>query len=67
MATWTLTRVGPTNGADDDNLAGGLKAIRDEIARWLGVDDRRREIVLYTYAQRRGEGWGVEVEFGEMP
>lgn len=24
---------------DDDNLAGGCKALRDAVARWLGIDD----------------------------
>ena len=61
-----LTRIGPSNGLDDDNLAGALKAVRDEIARWLGVDDRRSEIVKYRYAQRRGKAWGVSVEFQTM-
>jgi hypothetical protein len=60
-----LTRVGPTNGLDDDNLASALKAVRDEVAKWLGVDDRDRLKVRYRYAQRRGPVWGVEVEFGE--
>lgn len=58
-----LTRVGPTNGLDDDNLAGSQKAIRDQIAQWLGVDDRRNQIVRYEYRQRREKVWGVEVEF----
>jgi hypothetical protein len=59
-----LTRVAPSNGLDDDNLAGSLKSVRDEVARWLGVDDRDRVQVRYRYAQRRGP-WGVTVEFGE--
>lgn len=57
-----LTRTAPSNGLDDDNVIGALKAIRDEIADWLGVDDKHRHIVRYEYAQRRGE-WGVEIEF----
>lgn len=24
---------------DSDNLVGGFKAVRDQVARWLGVDD----------------------------
>lgn len=59
-----LTRVAPSNGLDDDNLAGSLKSVRDEVARWLGVDDRDRVQVRYRYTQRRGP-WGVTVEFGE--
>lgn len=59
-----LTRVAPSNGLDDDNLAGSLKAVRDEVARWLGVDDKDRLTVRYRYTQRRGP-WGVEISFGE--
>jgi hypothetical protein len=59
-----LTRVAPSNGLDDDNLAGALKAVRDQIAAWLGVDDKRSDVVRYVYAQRRGP-WAVEIEFGE--
>lgn len=58
-----LTRVGPRS-CDDDNLIGGLKAIRDEVAKWLGVDDRHRHQVRYVYDQKRGP-WGVEIEFGQ--
>lgn len=61
-----LTRIGPSNGLDDDNLAGALKSVRDEVARWLGVDDRRSEVVKYRYAQRRAKEWGVLVEFQTM-
>lgn len=60
-----LTRVAPSNGLDDDNLPGSLKAVRDEVAHWLGVDDKRSDVVRYRYAQRRGP-WGVEVEFGAL-
>lgn len=59
-----LTRVAPSNGLDDDNLAGALKSVRDEVASWLGVDDRDRMTVRYRYAQTRGP-WGVRIEFGE--
>jgi hypothetical protein len=59
----TLTRIGPSNGLDDDNLAGSMKAVRDQIAHWLGVDDRKREIVRYAYAQERGKEWGVRIQW----
>lgn len=55
-----LTRVSPGNGLDDDNLRGSLKGIRDELAAWLGVDDRS-PLVTWAYAQSRGKAWGVEV------
>jgi hypothetical protein len=57
-----LTRCAPSNGLDDDNLAGSLKAVRDEIARWLGVDDKDRATVRYVYAQTRAP-WGVRIEW----
>lgn len=60
----TLTRVAPSNGLDDDNLPGALKAVRDQIAEWLGIDDRRRDLVLYSYRQRRGP-WAVEIQWQE--
>ena len=30
---------------DDDNLVGALKPIRDEIAEWMGLDDRDRRVL----------------------
>lgn len=35
----TLTRCAPRL-LDDDNAVGAMKAVRDEVAAWLGVDDR---------------------------
>jgi hypothetical protein len=58
-----LTRIAPSNGLDDDNLAGALKGVRDQVAEWLGVDDRKSLQVRYRYAQKRGP-WGVAIEFG---
>lgn len=61
--TVLLTRVGPTNGLDeDDNLNGSMKAVRDQIADWLGINDRDPR-VKWKYAQRREKSWGVEVQF----
>lgn len=62
--TVLLTRVAPSAGMDDDGVVGALKAVRDAIADWLGVDDRHTDQVHYAYAQRRGP-WGVEIEFKE--
>ena len=58
----TMTRLGPSNGLDDDNLRGALKGVRDEIAAWFGIDDRDPRVV-WAYAQRRQINWGVEVVF----
>ena len=61
----TLTRIAPSNGVDDDNLCGSLKACRDQVAAWLGVDDKRRDVVRYEYSQRRGP-WAVEIKWEAM-
>lgn len=37
---------------DDDNVRGALKAVRDSIARWLGIDDADVH-VRYQYDQER--------------
>lgn len=54
-----MTRVAPSNGLDCDSLPASCKGIRDQIAHWLGVDDRDPR-VKWAYEQRRG-AWGVEV------
>lgn len=59
--TVVLTRIAPSNGLDDDNLAGALKSVRDAVADWLGVDDKHRHIVRYQYEQERGP-WAVRIE-----
>lgn len=50
--TVTLTRIGP-RPLDDDNLAGGFKAVRDGVADWLMVDDGS-PLITWRYAQERG-------------
>lgn len=48
----TLTRCAPSRGLDSDNLQGSLKAVRDQVAVWLGCDDRDSR-VDWRYEQRR--------------
>lgn len=48
-----LTRIAPRK-LDSDNLAASFKHVRDEVARWLGVDDGI-ESVVWHYAQRQGK------------
>jgi len=57
-----LTRVAP-RALDDDNLRGALKACRDGVADWLGIDDRDPR-VTWEYGQRRGAptSYSVQVE-----
>ena len=52
-AVVTLTRVAPRD-LDDDNLAYAFKAIRDEVAKRLGLADDRDPRVRWAYGQRRG-------------
>lgn len=55
----TLTRVGKRT-LDSDNLAISFKAVRDGVARALGVDDGDARI-KFRYEQRKGETYGAEV------
>ncbi len=60
-----LVRVGGKR-LDPDNLAGSFKAVQDEVARFLSVDDGDRRRVRWCYRQRPardGEVRGVEVRF----
>jgi hypothetical protein len=50
----TLTRIGPRD-LDTDNLAGGFKSVRDEVAAWLWCGDSTRDPVTWVYRQQRGE------------
>ena len=56
----TLTRIGPTNGLDDDNLCGSLKSVRDGVADWLGVQDNDKRLT-WAYEQRREKTWSVQI------
>lgn len=49
----TLTRIGPRT-LDGDNLQGGFKAVRDEVARILGIDDGDPRIT-WRYGQEKGK------------
>lgn len=46
----TLTRHG-LKQLDDDNLRTALKAIRDVIAGWVGVDDGDKQHIVWRYRQ----------------
>jgi len=49
-----LTRIAPREFDAGDNLPASFKAIRDQIAKWIGVDDRDKR-VTWRYNQRKGE------------
>lgn len=59
-AVVTMTRLSPRQ-LDDDNLAGSMKHVRDEVARCLGIDDRDPRVKWVT-AQDRAKGYAVRVE-----
>jgi hypothetical protein len=40
---------------DDDNLSGGAKALRDAVARWIGIDDGSPRLA-WEYHQVIGNG-----------
>ena len=50
---------------DDDNMNGAVKYYRDEVARWLGVDDGDPSVRYVAKWERyRGKGQrGVRIEF----
>ncbi len=47
----TFTRLSPGT-LDDDNVRDASKGIRDEVAKWLGVDDRDPRVV-WCYEQEK--------------
>lgn len=59
-----MTRLAPRE-FDDDNLVHAFKHIRDQIAVWLGVDDKRDPRVTYVCEQQKtGPGqYFVRIEF----
>ena len=59
--TCTLTRIAPRK-LDDDNLAAALKAIRDQVADVLGLDDGSPRWT-WAYAQESGHSsYRIELE-----
>lgn len=50
---------------DDDNLAGSLKPLRDEIARDLGIDDGDQSL-HFEYGQIKSDSTGVIVKFDAL-
>lgn len=48
-----LYRLAPAT-LDDDNLASALKAARDAVAKWLGIDDRQHlRVRFFPYQGKR--------------
>lgn len=55
----TITKIGPETW-DDDNVRAGAKAVRDQIAATLEVDDGDPRI-RFKYEQERSKTHGVRV------
>lgn len=62
--TVRLTRLS-AGELDDDGLVSSLKQCRDACADFLGVDDKKRDIVRYTYEQARCKRgtYSIMIEF----
>ena len=58
-----LVRVGPRR-LDGDNLQGALKAVRDAVAEWIGIDDGD-PIYEWIYAQETGKPASVRIHIGK--
>lgn len=56
-----LTRLAPSSGLDSDNLQSSCKGIRDQIAQWIGIDDKDPR-VDWRYDQARDKRYSVVVE-----
>lgn len=50
--TVTLVRQAP-HAFDDDNLASSFKAVRDQVADWLGLPNDRDPRVTWRYDQEK--------------
>lgn len=47
---------------DTDNLESGFKAVRDEIAKFLGINDGNRKRIRFTCDQEKGDKAGSRIE-----
>jgi hypothetical protein len=59
-----LTRVA-THCLDSDNLARALKAVRDGVSDWLGIDDGDESRVVFLVQQRKAQIHAVGIEIWE--
>lgn len=62
----TLTRLA-SRALDDDNNVGAMKAIRDAVARWFGVDDGPKGPIRWAYAQEKRRVPGVRIHLEWTP
>lgn len=64
----TLTRGAPRE-YDPDNIIHAFKHVVDEIADWIGIDDRHTDKVRYVCKQHRTRAgiYFVRITFQDMP
>jgi hypothetical protein len=63
--TIRLTRIAPRK-LDQGNIAAALKHAQDGCADWLGIDDRRDDLVKYEYLQEQvSKTYGLRIEIVE--
>lgn len=55
-----LTRIG-IRTMDDDNVAFAFKAIRDQVAECLGIDDGDVARLRFAYGQRVAKAYAIEI------
>ena len=53
--TVKLTRIAPRQLDPGDNCNASMKHVRDEVAKWLCIDDRHEHLCRYEYAQEKGK------------
>lgn len=61
----TLTRIAPGAIKDSDNLASAMKAVRDGVAKFLGVDDADLGAcpdVTWVIAQEKQSSYAVRID-----
>jgi hypothetical protein len=51
---------------EGDNLESGFKAVRDQVAKELGVDDGDQARVRFECSQERAPKWGIRIEVQEL-
>jgi hypothetical protein len=49
------------------NRQGAAKAVQDEIADWLGIDDRHEDLVRYDVLEQRAAAHGIRIEIRSHP
>jgi len=59
-----LERQGPRRW-DDDNNTMSLKAVRDAVAAWLGIDDGDSRVRYEALQRQTPRAWGVRITFVE--